>query len=146
MLTFTSHVKRVIIADSDRKVNRRTEREKGDIGRSVWDVKWVSVDTSRWIDPGCTLAELSSTKSLAYAGINTRLFACYVRPLSSFSNRTDRLVHSAILFLFLLFFFFLLPPPGDDSANTVFIQHNRLNHQRHDTTAAAVIAQLCIRC
>lgn len=84
-------------------------REIG-IGRSMWDVKWVSVDTSRWIDPGCTLGELSSTKSLAYAGINTRLFAGDVRPLSSFSTRARRsnripidLLHSAI--------FFSSPPP-----------------------------------
>lgn len=43
---------------------------------------WVSVDMSRWIDPGCTLDELC-TKSLAYAEINVWLFASKTRLLSN---------------------------------------------------------------
>jgi len=75
----------------DRKGDREKEKDKKDEGEVCGgDVMWVSVDMSRWIDPGCTLDELSSTKSLAYAEINMRLFASKVRLLSNLSIRARR--------------------------------------------------------
>lgn len=77
----------------------------------MWDVKWVLVDMSRWIDPGCTLDEVSSTKSLAYAEINTRLFAGKVRLLSSLSIRARRSESVQIdLYIPYILYIFSLPP------------------------------------
>lgn len=131
-------------ADSECKRERETET-----GRRMWDVKWVSVDTSRWIDPGCTLGELPSAKSLAYAGINTRLFAGDVRPLSSLSTRASRsnrmpidsyiprFFHSASVSSSPVDFLRLPLSPFDsgDSGIPFPPGHNRLNHGERDAAA-----------
>lgn len=99
--------------EEDRKGDRREREERERQRGSMWDVKWVSVDMSRWIDPGCTLDELSSTKSLAYAEINMRLFAGRVRLLSSLSicaRRSESIqIDLYIPHIVHIFFLFLHP-------------------------------------